>query len=45
MPTAEEEEFLAECRQKDAAFPDVKIEYWAYLEHPLPGVTDAEPAS
>lgn len=43
--TAQEEEFFAECKQKDAAFQDVKIEYWAYLEHPLPGVTDSEPAS
>lgn len=34
-PTEEEITFLEECRQKDAAFPHLDLNYWARIEHPL----------
>ncbi len=38
--TAEEEEFLRECQEKDACFPVIDLSHWARLDHPLtvPGV-------
>ncbi len=32
--SAEEEEFVAECREQDALFPDVELSWWARVERP-----------
>jgi 1,4-alpha-glucan branching enzyme len=32
--SAEEEEFVAECREQDALFPDVDLAWWARVERP-----------
>ncbi|QYK52664.1 MAG: DUF1957 domain-containing protein [Fimbriimonadaceae bacterium] len=32
---SEEKDFLLECQQKDACFPDLETHYWARLDHPL----------
>lgn len=31
----EEMEFLRDCQQKDAPFPELDVRYWAGLDHPL----------
>jgi 1,4-alpha-glucan branching enzyme len=33
--SADEEAFLAECRQKDAPFPDLDLAPWEKLDHPI----------
>ena len=32
---ATEEEFLKDCQVKDAPFPEIDLNYWARLDHPL----------
>lgn len=34
--TEPEKEFLLECQEKDACFPDLDIKVWSKLDHPLP---------
>lgn len=34
--TPEDEEFYAECQEKDAPFPHLTLDYWAKLDRPLP---------
>jgi len=33
--TTEDQEFLDDCRQKDAPFAEIDLSYWAKLDHPL----------
>ena len=37
--TSEESEFLKDCQQKDAPFPEIDLSYWAKLDHPVPATT------
>lgn len=34
-PTAEDEAFLQECREKDSPFAEIDLRWWAELENPL----------
>jgi len=32
--TADDEQFLAECKQRDSLFPDLDLTWWAHLDRP-----------
>jgi len=37
--SADEEAFVADCRQKDAAFPNLDLSWWAQLDRPISPVS------
>lgn len=37
--TPDESAFLLDCQQKDAAFAEIDLSWWATLEHPIPVAT------